>query len=851
MKFNVMLKAVKNFWFAGETYETLLPGYKEDIRNMASALLEYVMPKSDDDEEIAKSFFSFVSNKKDWDDLREEHKENIKKNVRYFRKVFQVQLDIPAMARACANTFAQDTRYEKCDPAMQLVWQNAIKAALVAGTSGEVYPEQVQGPYEVFPWDGKVRVKLSKGCTGRLDIDLTNADGVKIGINLGDDSKKFAREMSAWLADFAGLNISKELARVKKSRARAFQQNKVLSEALYTAHIGELRDHTVPAGVEDVLKMVTAAHYGWSHDSGIHVGAHDAAKFTPYATAIRDAVLAGVAVENQSHYPPDAYERHHCYRCKSKIGTRKYCPEASPGSPCAIFLPRKVEAPRPAPVWADDQIEALARVLRAAWDEAYRMPSSLAKGYTCQAHAAVEFMRVGPPEDGALVLSGERLQQYLDWRAGQEKLDVELKAQLDSLPKSERNNRLKNMFESLSAEYSTEPPAHRVDPDAWKTPIDGENNGPDLHDDTDSEGIKAILVLSADEWLYFSPEQAAKYGAWLVSYAGAHGYSVDLGQCGARTRAADTAISQEYDHQHSCPTRAEAEAKIADLDQIRGPRPPAYDAFVDWLLPQLPEGESEPKCNVCKDAHPFCSKCMSPNFSPPESIAALEALARIGKHAHCTSPFGQKWIDAAAAILRAAQAYVDMETNTTYTLPGGGDMWANKSGLDFLNSRIRYRVAVPSSPNSEMQLCINRRNRRIEALKALVKKWKSKATAVPNRLPSARDLYEVYWKTTDRDRGGLYANSPMNQFEKEGFEAMLTALRPWLREPTGWELDIQPQVEYEAGSSGIYFAEQCDIDWLKSRIRPTFECAECKECRKTNEDLRGRIYAARAALEGE
>lgn len=51
--------------------------------------------------------------------------------------------------------------------------------------------------------------------------------------------------------------------------------------------------------------------------------------------------------------------------------------------------------------------------------------------------------------DGSLILSDERLEDYIEWRASVEKFDVELKRLLDRLPETELNSRLKNLFEEI------------------------------------------------------------------------------------------------------------------------------------------------------------------------------------------------------------------------------------------------------------------------------------------------------------------------------------------------------------------------------------------------------------------
>jgi hypothetical protein len=117
--------------------------------------------------------------------------------------------------------------------------------------------------------------------------------------------------------------------------------------------------------------------------------------------------------------------------------------------------------------------------------------------------------------------------------------------------------------------------------------------------------------------------------------------------------------------------------------------------------------------------------------------------------------------------------------------------------------RAFAHIGKPSRSNAEMQVCINRKNRRIDALKACVRKWKAKT------------------------------NEPA----------------------TGWELDVTAGELWDAydkaggGNSGSW---QAVVDLCRSRIRPTFgPCQECaKHVRRAYDDM-ARYAAARAALEGE
>ncbi len=118
----------------------------------------------------------------------------------------------------------------------------------------------------------------------------------------------------------------------------------------------------------------------------------------------------------------------------------------------------------------------------------------------------------------------------------------------------------------------------------------------------------------------------------------------------------------------------------------------------------------------------------------------------------------------------------------------------------------------------------------------------------------------------ERDRGNPLLEMAELREKMGAVKEELTALRPWLRQPTGWELDVTPNEAMRAYCETYHEGAQKDwqavLDLCRSRIRPTFECAECakmKEQRKAfrkividgAEEVRNRIDAARAALEGE
>ncbi len=93
--------------------------------------------------------------------------------------------------------------------------------------------------------------------------------------------------------------------------------------------------------------------------------------------------------------------------------------------------------------------------------------------------------------------------------------------------------------------------------------------------------------------------------------------------------------------------------------------------------------------------------------------------------------------------------------------------------------------------------------------------------------------------------------------DKKALEAVVTELRPWLREPTGWELDVTAGEIMQACTTNLNGYEVA-LELCRSRIRPTFECAECAgwkakylEASKHADDMHARNKAARAALAEE
>lgn len=256
----------------------------------------------------------------------------------------------------------------------------------------------------------------------------------------------------------------------------------------------------------------------------------------------------------------------------------------------------------------------------------------------------------------------------------------------------------------------------------------------------------------------------------------------------------------------------------------------------------------------------------------PEPIASPDVLERLaelmademGDPTITRTPHGmQRRMKAVVAILRAARAYVDLHSDSIIVYRCGQTQ-IHGNEIAALNSRIRYRVALPETPNAQMQRCINRKNRRIDALKAIAKKWKAKATETPKGLPSVQDLHDAY-------SAGL-ASKSINEVHPTWGSFALTALRPWLREPMGWELDVTadelaPLYWRARGTNDNIreFDQLCEndkkqilnglafsIDLCRSRIRPTFECAECAKkdelYRATEKQLvlaNNRLYTAR------
>lgn len=121
------------------------------------------------------------------------------------------------------------------------------------------------------------------------------------------------------------------------------------------------------------------------------------------------------------------------------------------------------------------------------------------------------------------------------------------------------------------------------------------------------------------------------------------------------------------------------------------------------------------------------------SIASPDVLEQLAELMadEMGEPTITRTPHGmQRRMKAVAAILRAAEAYVDLP-NDNIIVYRCGQTQIHGNEVAALNSRIRFRVALPETPNSQMQRCIDRKNRRIKALEACVKKWKAKAMDDP------------------------------------------------------------------------------------------------------------------------
>lgn len=249
------------------------------------------------------------------------------------------------------------------------------------------------------------------------------------------------------------------------------------------------------------------------------------------------------------------------------------------------------------------------------------------------------------------------------------------------------------------------------------------------------------------------------------------------------------------------------------------------------MAPKEPEGEDAPlepaqKCLSCGAPRHTGQPCSYCNPAKPEPIATLEtldALAEAGENAYQSAYQADKSCAECraaqvVAIIRAAQAYVDVSPSLLekWLLENECDNLHCREILARMNSRIRYRVAVPSK--------------------------------TPKGLPTVDMIMSLLKESKDSRSVQAQAST------------ILTALRPWLRDPVGWELPTFEEyrdVRNEEADKSQDWNDQLEFEyhWLRSRIRPTFECAECAK-RKTDikgcvQNIESAASFIRAALEGE
>lgn len=99
------------------------------------------------------------------------------------------------------------------------------------------------------------------------------------------------------------------------------------------------------------------------------------------------------------------------------------------------------------------------------------------------------------------------------------------------------------------------------------------------------------------------------------------------------------------------------------------------------------------------------------------------------------------------------------------------------------------------------------------------------------------------------------AEMVLDKHDEARFGRILAALTPYLRDPVGWELDLQPHELRKAYYDGMWDEA---IALIRSRIKPAFKCKECANWKAyaaaiedSSFDMIKRINLARAALEGE
>jgi len=101
----------------------------------------------------------------------------------------------------------------------------------------------------------------------------------------------------------------------------------------------------------------------------------------------------------------------------------------------------------------------------------------------------------------------------------------------------------------------------------------------------------------------------------------------------------------------------------------------------------------------------------------------------------------------------------------------------------------------------------------------------------PEGLPTAKSLGAI-----GREKYADLNRRTPEHYDEYHFEyvakAILTALRPWLRDPVGCDLDVTEQAIRNAWLDGEHVGNTWDaarkvLDLCRSRIRPVYECKEC------------------------
>jgi len=163
-----------------------------------------------------------------------------------------------------------------------------------------------------------------------------------------------------------------------------------------------------------------------------------------------------------------------------------------------------------------------------------------------------------------------------------------------------------------------------------------------------------------------------------------------------------------------------------------------------------------------------------------------------------------------------------------------------------------------------------------EVIKANKKDWLGVARAAfahfgaperPKGLPTREEGGRILWNGINYNDQNEFDSPRFDDYMK-GYDAILAALAPYLREPT---LDVTAQEIYtewykadDRSHEGRWTAV---LDLCRSRIRPVYECAECAAIRAERDEINrnytglvdlllphlraAKADAARAALEGE